>query len=140
MSLKPIFHWKWGLRWLPNANEIYTKKMKCTWPLKKFAFWTQRHLYSTDWRRGLASEVTQITPDARVCIGSKIQTMQNSGVGGTAQRQPRCQVLCVAVEYRLKAPCRMSNLRNSAVALSISPNVACRFKKNGCVGVLILGF
>ena len=27
---------------------------------KKFAFGTQRHLYSTDWRRGLASGVTQI--------------------------------------------------------------------------------
>ena len=23
---QPIFHWKWGWRWLPNANEIYTKK------------------------------------------------------------------------------------------------------------------
>ena len=21
--LKPIFHWKWGSRWVPNANEIY---------------------------------------------------------------------------------------------------------------------
>ena len=31
----PIFHWKWGLRWLPNGNEIYTKKMKCTWPTQK---------------------------------------------------------------------------------------------------------
>ena len=28
--LKPIFHWKWGSRWLPNANEINTKRMKCT--------------------------------------------------------------------------------------------------------------
>ena len=27
---------------------------------KKFMFGTQRHLYSTDWRRGLASGVTQI--------------------------------------------------------------------------------
>ena len=24
--VKPIFHWKWGSRWLPNAKEIYTKK------------------------------------------------------------------------------------------------------------------
>ena len=30
--LKPIFHWKWGSRWAPNANEIYTKNMKCTYP------------------------------------------------------------------------------------------------------------
>ena len=28
--LKPIFHQKLGSRWLPNANEIYTKNMKCT--------------------------------------------------------------------------------------------------------------
>ena len=25
-TLKPIFHWKLGLRWVPNADEIYTKK------------------------------------------------------------------------------------------------------------------
>ena len=30
--LKPMFHWKLGLRWLPNANEINTKNMKCTCP------------------------------------------------------------------------------------------------------------
>ena len=38
-ALKPIFHWKLGLRWAPNANEIYSKNMKCTWPTQK--------LYST---------------------------------------------------------------------------------------------
>ena len=38
-SLKPIFHWKWGSRWLPNANEIYTKKMKCTWPTQEICVW-----------------------------------------------------------------------------------------------------
>ena len=26
IGFKPIFHWKLGLRWLPNANEINTKK------------------------------------------------------------------------------------------------------------------
>ena len=31
----PIFHWKWGSRWLPNANEIYTKKKKWTWPTQE---------------------------------------------------------------------------------------------------------
>ena len=31
-NLKPIFHWKLGLRWLQNANEINTKNMKCTCP------------------------------------------------------------------------------------------------------------
>ena len=33
ISLKPIFHWKLGWRWLPNADEINTKNMKCTWPM-----------------------------------------------------------------------------------------------------------
>ena len=34
--------------------------MKCTWPTPEFCIGTQRHLYSTDWRRGLASGLTQI--------------------------------------------------------------------------------
>ena len=38
-GLKPIFHWKLGLRWVPNANEIYTKNMKCTWPTQKICVW-----------------------------------------------------------------------------------------------------
>ena len=59
-ALKPIFHWKWDSRWVPNANEIYTKNMKCTWPKPAFCVRTQRNLYSTDWRRGLASGKTQI--------------------------------------------------------------------------------
>ena len=58
--LKPIFHWKWGSRWVPNANEIYKKRKKCTWPMPVFCVGTQRNLYSTDWRRGLASGKTQI--------------------------------------------------------------------------------
>ena len=43
-----------------NANEIYTKNMKYTWPTPAFCVGTQRQLYSTDWRRGLASGLTQI--------------------------------------------------------------------------------
>ena len=58
--LKPLFHWKWGSCWVPNANEIYTKKMKCTWPTPVFCIGTQHNLYSTDWRQGLASAKTQI--------------------------------------------------------------------------------
>ena len=58
-TLKPIFHWKWGSRWVPNANEIYTKNMKYTWPTPAFCVGTQRNLYSTDWRRGLALGLTQ---------------------------------------------------------------------------------
>ena len=60
LTVKPIFHWKWGSRWVPNANEIYTKYMKCTWPMPVFCVGTQRNLYSTDWRQGLASGKTQI--------------------------------------------------------------------------------
>ena len=52
--LKPIFHW----------NEIYTKKMKCTWPMPEVCVGTQRHLYSTDWHQGLASGLTQILGSA----------------------------------------------------------------------------
>ena len=58
--LKPIFHWKLGSRWLPNANEINTKNMKCTWPTPEFCIGTQRNLYSTGLRLGFASGKTQI--------------------------------------------------------------------------------
>ena len=34
--------------------------MKCTWPTPAFCVRTRRNLYSTDWRRGLASGKTQI--------------------------------------------------------------------------------
>ena len=34
---QPIFHWKWGWRWLPNANEIYKKKRNVHGRRKKFA-------------------------------------------------------------------------------------------------------
>ena len=34
--------------------------MKCIWPTPAFCVGTQRNLYSTDWRRGLASGKTQI--------------------------------------------------------------------------------
>ena len=52
LSVKPIFNWKLGLCWAPNANEIYTKNMKFTWPT--FAFGAQRNLYSADSRWGFA--------------------------------------------------------------------------------------
>ena len=46
-NLKPIFHRKLGWRWVPNANEIYTKNMKCTCSTRKCCVGTQRNLYST---------------------------------------------------------------------------------------------
>ena len=68
-KLTPIFQWKWGSRWVPNANETYTKNLKCTWPASAFCAGTQRNLYSTGWRRGLASGKTQILAlgNAKIC-------------------------------------------------------------------------
>ena len=60
LFIKPIFHWKWASRWLPNANAIYTQKKKCTWPTPYFCVGTQCNLYSTGLRLGFASGKTQI--------------------------------------------------------------------------------
>ena len=60
VRFKPIFQQKLGSRWVPNVNEIYTKNMKYTWPTPSFCVGTQRNLYSTDWRWGLALGLTQI--------------------------------------------------------------------------------
>ena len=60
IHLKPIFHLKTGLRWVPDANEIYTKNMKCTCPTRKFCVGTQHNLYSTGLRLGFASCKTQL--------------------------------------------------------------------------------
>ena len=93
-GLKPIFHWKWGSRWVPNANEIYTKNMKYTWPTPAFCIGTQRNLYSTDWRQGLALGPTQIFGVGGLAnfhildTNMLVSPTQNSGVGGIAQRQP----------------------------------------------------
>ena len=88
-KLKPIFHWRWGSRWIPNANEIYTKNMKCTWPTPVFCVGTQRNLYSTYWRRGLASGKTQILALGNAKYTNMlVSPTQNSGVGGITQRQP----------------------------------------------------
>ena len=67
-----------------NANEIYTKKKKYTWPTPAFCVGTQRQLYSTDWRRGLASGVTQI-----LGLASGI------GVGGNAKIYQHVGIFCV---------------------------------------------
>ena len=56
---------------------------------------TQLHLYSTDWRRGLALGLTQILDLASgnanfhsLDTNMLVFPTQNSGVGGIAQRQP----------------------------------------------------
>ena len=87
-GLKPIFHWKWGSRWVSNANETYTKNMKCTWPTPAFCVGTQRNLYSTGWRWGLASGKRQI-----LALGNA-KIYQHVGISNA-------KVFCVAVEYRL---------------------------------------
>ena len=79
--LKPIFNQKLGSRWLPNANEIYTKNMKCTWPTRKFCVGYPLHLYSTDWRRGLALGVTQILGLAsEIGVGGNTKIYQHVGI------------------------------------------------------------
>ena len=96
-KIKPIFHWKRGSRWVPNANEIYTKNMKCTLPTPVFCIGTQRNLYSTDWRWGLTSRKTQI-----LALGNaKIYQRKILASGALPNANPRRQVFCVAVEYRL---------------------------------------
>ena len=103
LILKPIFHLKTGLRWGPDANEIYTKNMKCTCPTRKFCVGVQRNLYSTGLRLGFASGKTQLlgfasgknaknvchpTPEIPTSWYILRWVTQNSGVGCSAQRQP----------------------------------------------------
>ena len=73
---------------------------------KKFAFGTQRNLYSTDLHLGLALGVTQILGlasgvsmfwDTKMLVAPT----RNSGVGGLDQRKAITRIFCVAVEYRL---------------------------------------
>ena len=101
--LKPIFHWKWGSRWVPNANETYTKNIKCTWPTPAFCVGTQCNLYSTGWRWGLASGKTQILAlgNAKIYQHVGISNAKFWRRGHFPTPTPRRQVFCVAVEYRL---------------------------------------
>ena len=56
LTQKPIFHWKLGMHWLPNANEINTKKLtkNVHGQRQPLALGTQCHLYSTCSCWGLA--------------------------------------------------------------------------------------
>ena len=111
MGLKPIFHWKWGSRWAPNANEIYTKNRNVHAQRQPQRQKAQRHLYSTDWRRGLVSGVMQILGLASgISVGGNAKIYQHVGIshakfwrwGALPNANPRRQIVCVAVEYRLK--------------------------------------
>ena len=44
----------------PNANEIDTKTVECTWPTPEFCVGTQRNLYSIGLCLGFASGKTQL--------------------------------------------------------------------------------
>ena len=59
ICVMPISHWKLGLRWLQNANEMDTNNMKCTCPTQDFCVGTQRNLYSTGLCLGFALGKTQ---------------------------------------------------------------------------------
>ena len=72
---------------------------------KKFAFGTQRNLYSTDLRLGFASGVTQILGLASgvfafLDTNMLVSPTQNSGIGGLGQRKAPTQRICIAVKYR----------------------------------------
>ena len=55
--------------------------MKCTWPTRKFCVGYLLHLYSTDWRRGLASGVTQILGLASgIGVGGNAKIYQHVGI------------------------------------------------------------
>ena len=98
IKIKPIFHWKLGSRWLPNATEINAKNMKCTRPTQEFCIGTQRNLYSTDLHLGFTSGKMQIWVLHRVneIRGSALAPRyQHVGIpnakfcrGGIAQRHP----------------------------------------------------
>ena len=87
-TVKPIFHWKLGLRWLPNANEINTKNMKCTWPTPEFCVGTNATYLplACVWISRLVKRKfrgLRWLQDTNMLVSPT----PNSGVGGIAQRQ-----------------------------------------------------
>ena len=63
--------------------------MKYTWPTPGISVGTQRNLYSTDWRRGLASGKTQILALGNAKIYQHVGTFNAKfWRRGIAQRQP----------------------------------------------------
>ena len=112
IKLKPIFHLKTGLGWVPDAND--TKDMKCTCPTQKFCVGTQCNLYSTGLRLGFASGKSQplgfasgknaknwrhLTQKIPTCWDPQRKSLAS---GLLPNANPQRQVFCVAVEYTLK--------------------------------------
>ena len=81
LTLMPIFHWKMGLLWIPNANEINTKNMKCTWPTPAPRVGHPANLYSTCSRWGFA----WVNANFRVGVGGNanfsVFRYQHVGIG-----------------------------------------------------------
>ena len=75
-GIKPIFQGNW----LPNANEMNERNMKCTWPTRD-------------------PGVTQIL--AFLDTNMLVSPTRNSDVGGLDHRKAPMRKFCVAVEYRL---------------------------------------
>ena len=99
-TLKPIFHWKLGLRWLPNANEIDTKNMKCTCPM----------------RLAICVGGARVSDTNRLVSPTRI-----ARVWGLYQREAPTREFRVAVEYRLK-PIFDCDAKPFALGTFASPN------------------
>ena len=109
ITFKPIFHWTLRSRWLPSANEIDTKNMKCTWPTRAPTLGDPLqpifHLLALGvCVGGNANFGVCVRGNAnfRVLRYQHVGIFNAKlGVGGIAQREPPTQGICAAVEYRL---------------------------------------
>ena len=94
LNIKPLFHWKLRSQWPPSANEIDTKSMKWTWPM--------RAPKRGDQTQPIFRLLTLDSHWIRGC--SLVSSTRKSHVGGITQRKG----VCVA-EYRLLKECRKGN-------------------------------
>ena len=75
LTLKPIFHWKLGSRWVTNANEMNTYNMKSTWPTPA--------LCVGDPTQPIFHLLALVFLDTNMLV----YPTQNSCIGGIAQRE-----------------------------------------------------
>ena len=82
--LKPIFHWKTSLRWVPDANEMNTKNMKCTCPTQRpnARDPTQPIFHWLALGFGVGGNA-----NLKLCVGSKIPTCWYLGVLHRGERK-----------------------------------------------------
>ena len=108
-ELKPIFHWKLGWYWLPNANEMSTNNMKCTWPIQKLCVGDPAQPIFHWFALGFALGVAQIlffalgvTPIlAFLDTNMLVYPKQNFALGVLANARTQRKCFCIVVEYRL---------------------------------------